>query len=195
MKRERENLLNDDFVNRALRSLPRLAPPAILSSTLRVLASREQARGIALADRLRLYFNNLMRPLALPFAGGVFSAVLVFTMWVIPMYSLASNAPGSTADVSTTLTTEASLKQIGPVASSAGEGVGGSVVVEVMVDGEGRMVDYSIISGNVAKDEALRRSIEGLLIFTEFKPATALGQPVFGRIRLSLQSSHIDVKG
>ncbi|HTS76216.1 MAG TPA: hypothetical protein VMG40_08435 [Bryobacteraceae bacterium] len=178
-------------MSRALQKLRRRAPPADLSSALRVLASRERQRlvrgaGIAFADRVRLFADNLMRPLALPFAGGLFSAVVLFSMWVIPTYPLRGS---STTDVPLMWTTQAAVKQLGPVAST------GNVIVDVTVDDTGRMVDYRIVCGNVANNEALRRSIEGFLIFTVFQPATALGQPVEGKIRLSLQSSQIDVKG
>jgi hypothetical protein len=186
----------DDAVTQTLRELSRRVPPATLSSSLRVLASRERNRVLrgsrqALADRAQLFFDNLMRPMALPFAGGIFSAVVLFSMWVIPTYPLRGS---STADVPTTLYTQAAVKQtlVPPAAS-------GDVIVDVTVeplpDGTGRMVDYQILYGNVANNEALRRSIETFLIFTVFQPATALGQPVLGKIRLSLQSSQIDVKG
>lgn len=185
----------DDALSRALQELPRRVPPASLSSSLRVLASRERDRlqrdpKQALADRARLFFDNLMRPMALPFAGGIFSAVVLFSMWVIPTYPLRGS---STADVPTTLYTQAAVKQTGPVAATGDVMI--DVTVEPLPDGTGRMVDYQILSGNVANNEALRRSIETFLIFTVFQPATSLGQPVLGKIRLSLQSSQIDVKG
>lgn len=180
----------DDELGVALRKLRRRTPPPELSGALRVLASRERQRyirgaGIGFTDRLRLLSDNLMRPLALPFAGGLFSALALFAMWVIPTYPLRGS---STADIPIVWTTQAAVKQIGPVAASD------NVVVDVTVDDTGRMIDYHIVSG-LANDEELRRNIENFLIFTVFQPATALGQPVEGKIRLSLQSSHIDVKG
>jgi hypothetical protein len=191
MERDYKEFLDDESVSRALQKLRRRTPPADLSSALRVLASRERQRlvhgaGIAFMDRVRLFADNLMRPLALPFAGGLFSAIALFSMWVIPTYPLRGS---STTDVPLMWTTQAAIKQLGPVAST------GNVIVDVTVDDTGRMVDYQIVCGNVANNEALRRSIEGFLIFTVFQPATALGQPVEGKIRLSLQSSQIDVKG
>jgi hypothetical protein len=187
--------MSDHAVGRMLGTLRRRVPPPRLSESLRVMASRERARllqgrQMPLSDRARLFVDNLMRPLALPFAGGIFSAVVLFGMWVIPTYPLRGSIAG---DVPTVLTTQAAVKQTGPV------DVSGDVVVDVTVeplpDGTGRMLDYHIVCGNVANDQALRRSIESFLIFTVFQPATALGQPVLGKIRLSLQSSQIDVKG
>ena len=196
MKRDRDqNLQADDpVVSRALRSLPRLRPPAGLNSSLRVLASREiqrivQGRSLTRMDRFRLSFDNLMRPLALPFAGGIFSAVILFSMWVVPSFPVHAS---STSDVPIGLTTGAAVKRMAPIATTADE----DVVVDVTVDGDGRMADYAIVSGGVPNDLALRRSIEGFLLLTSFTPATGyFGQPVSARLRLTLRSSHIDVKG
>lgn len=186
-------LQRDDQVGQSLRSLPRLRPPARLNSSLRVIASREvqrlvHGRSLTRMDRFRLSFDNLMRPLALPFAGGVFSAVILFSMWVVPSYPVRAS---STFDVPLGIQTDASVRRMAPIAATAEM----DVVVDVTIDGLGRMVDYSILSGAVPSDAALRRSIEGFLLLTSFTPATAFGQPVEGRLRLTLRSSHIDVKG
>jgi len=191
MKRDSEDvLLKDEGLSRALRSLPRRVPPADFTSSLRVVASRERlralGRNIVFADRFRLFFDNLMRPLALPFAGGVFSTVVLFSI-LMPMYPVHAS---STTDVPTGLRTEAALLVTAPIAASPGD-----VIVDVTIDADGRMIDYKVISGNVARDETLRRSIEGTLLLTRFVPATAFGQPVEGRMRLSLRTNHIDVKG
>jgi hypothetical protein len=195
MKRDCEEMLRsgDPTASRALRSLPRLRPPAKLNSALRVLASREiqkivEGGGLTRMDRFRLAFDNMMRPIALPFAGGVFSAVILFSMWVVPSYPVRAS---SAFDVPLGITTEAAVRRMAPIATTASE----DVVVDLNIDGDGRMVDYAIVSGGVSNDAALRRSIEGFLLLTSFTPATAFGQPVAGRLRLTLRSSHIDVKG
>src|SRR5262249_20603075 len=147
----------DEALSRVLRSLPRRLPPPRLNSSLRVLASREQRRrvygsGLSLKDRSRLFTDNLMRPLALPFAGGVFSTVILFSMWIVPTYPVRGS---STFDVPTGLTTAAAVKLTAPIVASAGD-----VVVDITVDGYGRMIDYTIVSGNALNNAALRRSIE-----------------------------------
>src|SRR6185437_13509442 len=63
--------------------LSRAPLPPGLTDRLRVLASHERARQLARispavrlarwSDRLSLCFNNLMKPLAFPFAGGLVS--------------------------------------------------------------------------------------------------------------------------
>jgi hypothetical protein len=67
-------LLNDEVLGHVLRSLRPRVPPSGLTTSLRVLASRERQRrlGADWPGRLRLFAANLMRPLALPLAGGVF---------------------------------------------------------------------------------------------------------------------------
>jgi len=90
-------------------------------------------------DRLDLCFKNLMRPMALPLAGGVFSTVALFSTCLVPMYPLRGDA---STDIPTVLTTAAAVKQTAPLAGSCGE-----VVVDVIIDEAGRMVDYKIVSG------------------------------------------------
>lgn len=186
-------LINDEALSRALRTLPRRVPPPGMTASLRVVASREQrrrvyGRSLEFLDRLHLFFDNLMRPLALPFAGGVFSTLVLFSMWLVPLYPLRGS---NTVDVPSILTTEAAVKLTAPVPFDDAD----DVIVDVTIDGDGRMVDYKIVSGNPHDDAALRRSIAGVLLLTRFTPATSFGQPVEGRLRLSLRSSHIDVKG
>ena len=68
-------------------------------------------------------------------------------------------------------------------------------MVDVTLDGHGRLISYKFVSGPALKSEEIRRSIENRLLFTEFWPATAFGRPVAGTIRFSYGNSHIEVKG
>jgi hypothetical protein len=198
MKKVHSNLPSDHVVNTALRRLPRRTPPASLSASLRVMASRERARranrqGFSATfsvwrDRTRLFAHNLMRPLALPAAGGLLSAVTLFGLWLVPTYPLRGNP---SFDVPTGLSTDPVLKGTTAL-GSAGE----EVVVDVTVDGQGRMIDYVVVTGaRTLKNDALRRSLETTLLFTEFDPATNFGRPMNGKVRLVLRSSSVDVKG
>ena len=182
-------------IRRALGSLPRVTAPVELSWKLRSTAARELtlarregsgSRWGHWLSRQRLAFRNEMRPLALPFAGGVCSAVLLFSM-VLPTFTLAR---GTSPDVPTNLSTPASVRSMPPLGFGAGE-----AVVDLTVDGSGRIVDYEIVSENGASKDALRRSIENTLLFTTFNPGTSFGQPTYGRIRLTFRSSRIEVRG
>jgi hypothetical protein len=196
---QRDGNLSDEVLSRALRSLPARISPAGLTTSLRVIASRERQRMLGQRtfghrwagwrDAVSLSMTNFMRPMAIPFAGGVMSAVVLFSMWLVPTYPLRAN---STYDIPTMLSTEASISS----ASAFGE-ANGEIVVDVTVDGQGKMVDYRIVSGQLLlQDQKLRRRLENMLLFTGFIPATSFGQPMAARMRLSLHSlSQIDVKG
>jgi hypothetical protein len=177
-------------VRNAVRKLPANAPPEQLTAMLRVMASKERQRVIArqrhsgiLQERFLLWVENLMRPIALPFAGGLISALLLFGM-LIPTFAFRPVAPGN--DVPVALITEPTIKFSMPF------GIEGDVDVAVLVDDQGRMVDYSITSGPNTPE--LRRAIENNLLFTEFTPATMFGSPTWGRIHISFQRRTIDIK-
>ena len=80
-----------DPIQSTLRSLRRRVPPAELRTRLRVMASRERQRRLssgAWHDRSLLFFDNVVKVFAVPAAGGVFAAVLLFIMFVVPAYPL-----------------------------------------------------------------------------------------------------------
>ncbi len=107
------------------------------------------------------------------------------------MPGIAVRASDLTFDVPTVLSTEASVKGVQPIGLSQNE-----VVLDVVIDDQGRMIDYAVVRGDLAmKNSDLRRRIENNLLFTQFTPATAFGQPMSGRIRVSLTANHIEVKG
>lgn len=191
MRVDRKDLLEDEVLSQALRALPARIPPSGLTTSLRVIASRHRQRqssrsSVTWRDRARLFATNLMRPLALPFAGGVFSTVVLFSTYLMATYPVRAS---STFDVPTGLFTEATVKGTGPIGSAAGD----DVIVDVTVNDQGRMVDYTIVTAGA--NESLKRSIETMLLFTEFTPATAFGQPVSAKMRISLRKSFVDVKG
>ena len=196
MRRDLENLLNPDAINRALRSLPVREPQPDLRTSLRVIASRERQRRLATRsltatwrDRFELFSDNFLRAIALPVAGGLASAVVLFSTCVVPAYPL--RAAHTTADVPTVLTTQVTVKGMAPFF-----GGGDDVVVDVTVDEQGRMIDYAVVAGAGALANAsLRRRLENVLLFTEFTPATSFGQPMSSKTRLWFRTSRIDVKG
>jgi hypothetical protein len=182
----------NDSVSQVLQQLPARMPPSGLRTSLRVLASKERQRIVAgqinWRDRLNLWATNLMRPLALPLAGGIFSTVALFSICLGPMYAVRAD---DSSDIPTALTTEAAVKSTAPLAGSCGD-----VVVDVIVDGTGRMVDYKVVSGfNVLTSDQIRRSLENRLIFTTFEPVTQFGHAMSGKLRLYFRNSEVDVKG
>lgn len=192
---------SDGNLMQALRELPERVPPPSLRTSLRVVASRERQRILqrrtlrdwltTWKDRLELTAKNLMRPLALPFAGGVFSTITLFSLWVVPAYPVVMT--NHATDVPTALSTSVTVDGSASTGASGAVPVA-SIIVELSVDGQGRMVDYSVVSGDFQNDKE-RRSLENFLLFTRFVPATSFGKPTSGKMRLQLASARIDVKG
>lgn len=195
------DVMNDyRHTRQSLRAMPTPPLPPRLSMNLRVIASREAARRRRYAgpwgwarycsDRVNTFFNEMMRPIAIPFAGGLASAVVLFS-------AILTNFTGVRAmplpdDVPISIVTTASVKNV-PVDFLAEE-----VVVDVLVDTSGRLIDYSFPEGyGSLSSSALRRQLEHSLLFTEFTPATTFGQPTAGWVRVSFRRSAgwIDVQG
>jgi len=198
MRYHPDNLRNADAIGESLRSLSPKVPPAELRTSLRVIASRERQRRLehrnfatvlrTWRENAQLFLDNAVMSLALPFAGGVFSTVVLFSMFVVPAYPLLSN---SDVDVPTVLNTPVAVKSIAPF--SVGDT---DVVVDVTVDEQGRMTDYAIVAGaSVLANPQMRRRLENALVFSNFTPATTFGQPMISKMRLWFHSSRIDVRG
>ncbi len=180
-----------------LRALPVLAPPLSLRAKLRALASRELGRRrqrdavrgwlARRAEMCLLSMNNLMRPVALPLAGGLASAVILFSA-MLPGVTV-NRFPHS--DVPTALATEATLQTSFSFPLDDEE-----VVVEVVIDETGGVIDYSIPKDQRwFADPILRKSVENALVFMRFSPRTLFGQPFGGKTRIKFRRSHLDVKG
>lgn len=183
-------------IRESVRSVPVQPVPQHLAYMLRVSASKEASRrrryaGLAgwvrdMSERAELFANNLMRPLALPAAGGIASAFLLFSMVLTNYQGIVRRPVG---DVPTILATDAQMK-------SALFGAEDEISVDVLVDEQGRAIDYQFHKHVPAlSDAALRRRIENSLLFARFTPATTFGQPISGWVRVSFRRSEIDVKG
>ena len=189
MKRQvSEEHLSQEHLSTTLRSLPPRVPPAGLATSLRVIASRERQRLVehrspggvfaAWLNRTRLTLQDMVRPLMLPATGGVFSAVVLFSMWLVPTYPLRAKMA---VDIPTQLTTGVQVQRSVTAALSA------SVLVDVDVDDQGHLMGYQIVSGaDVVADPLMRRRMETALWFTTFSPATAFGMPMAGKTRVLL---------
>ncbi len=175
-------------------SLPLPVPPRSLSSKLRVIASHERGHRLARlnwaarrrewAARASLFINNLMRPLALPFAGGLLSALCLFAM-LMPSLLFQFRYRD---DVPTAFYTEASLSRISEFTFPDGE-----IVVDLTIDEQGRISDYSLPHGKA--DDGLRAQLANLVVFSKGNPATLFGYPTSGKVRVTFRRSHFVVRG
>jgi hypothetical protein len=175
-------------------NLRQMTPPADLAARLRVMAVRESAaqreqlrKQSALAfawEGVRLRARNLMQPLALPFAGGLVSALVLFSMLLPTFPVVARTTPH---DVPLGFYQEPTVISVAPFGFANDE-----VIVEVTLDDQGQVIDCKLPDSTSSE---IRREIENTLLFSRFSPALAFGQPTTARIRLTFRRSHIDVKG
>lgn len=184
-------------VRSSVRALPRKPVPANVTMELRVMASREASRrrlysGFMgrlreLRDHLEFQVNDLMRPIALPAAGGLLSAVFIFATMVPNL----STDRTHTWDVPIAIATDAQVKS-----SSLLDMAEAEISIDILVDENGRVIDYALPEGSgLPKSSLIRRRLENTLLFTEFNPATTFGRPVVGWTRVTFRGIEIDVKG
>jgi len=173
----------------SLRSLPSAPVPQPLGTQLQVLASREMARRNA--GMLRkwltkggLAVDNLMRPLALPLAGGLASALLMFGL-LVPTLGFR---PSVMNDVPTGLYTSAALVETAPFSIGNDQ-----AVVELYVDAKGQATDYSVEQGKVTPE--MQADLSKMMFFSRFTPATWFGQPTNGTVLVSFRRINYVVRG
>jgi len=187
-----------DSVRRSIKTVPTRPVPAHLAFALRAAASREAARRRRYAGfggRLRqfqeafaLFVNNLMRPLAVPAAGGLATAMLLFAV-IMPNFQGIIRVHAN--DVPITFSTEPTVR------ATLLDAADGEIFVDVLVNDQGRVIDYSFPDGYGSfNTSAMRRKLENSLLFTEFNPGTQFGTPTAGWVRVRFSGrSAIDVKG
>jgi hypothetical protein len=165
-----------------LRDLAPVEPPADLAIAIRLRVSTPRP---SLWDRLQLSMSHWMRPVALPAAGGLLTALILFGMLVPAVGRI--RVPMVT-DVPTALSTDPRFKQasILPVSED--------LLVEAWIDEQGKVSGIQVL--NAAPGEAatvLDSQIGEVLLTTSFEPATRFGQRTSGKVLLSLR--RITIRG
>jgi hypothetical protein len=172
----------------ALRSLAAPAVPAMLQGRLQVLASHERARRltrITWAARFenwrsltRVRLGNLMRPVALPIAGGLISALLMFAA-LIPSVTYAHF---STVEPPSPVFTDPDGQVVGEgefpkLERAIGPSLNGKTIVLLTIDDRGHVQNYTVTQGVMTPE------VQNFILFSQFTPATMFGRPTWGQIR------------
>lgn len=175
-----------------LRQLPVMQPPPVLQTRLQVLASRERSRRLARIDfnawlkdksaRLRLSFNNLLKPFAVPAAGGLLASFICFGILVDTLHV----RPEWDVDMPIGVYTEVAIDEVSPFSS-----VGRDVMVQLTVDADGHVTDYFVPQGTVTPQEL--QDIGNLILYSTFTPAVRMGRRVPSKFMFYI--SHMNVKG
>jgi hypothetical protein len=179
---------------------PAAAPPADLGVSIRLAVADARAsqrlayRLNRLKTRIELLLDNILEPLALPASGGVVMALLVFAMVYQVLWAGAPLA-AAVSDSPTNLLQPARLELLAGFQMSTLEEMtrtAGPLLVEATVDAQGEAVGYRVISGKV--DEATRRELDQVVLFSRFRPEMSFGRPTSGG-RVVLSFSQIRVRG
>jgi hypothetical protein len=197
-------------IREQLRAMSRPAVPAALTAKLRVIASHEiqrRARSVSIGARfehllgnVRLMFDNMMRPVALPFAGGLLSALLMFGS-VMPRLEFQSQFHN---DVPTNMLTDPdgqisdftqdsstwgrdlnrhylSLNELPRLAPVDAVVSSDETSVVLTIDPNGKVVAWD--GGHLTPE------LESIILFSRFTPATLFGQPTWGKKQLVFRRS------
>ena len=166
--------------------------PADLGLRLRVALSQESANTAQEKfARGRLRWQNTFLPLVWQITAGFASTVALLGGVALLMFPLAFPEPAQARDEPLGMASSprflyTSIEPAGGVADG-----NNPLVVLACVNGEGRVYDYKIVSGNM--DTKTRSQLEDSLVFSVFAPAQVFGQPVRGTLLLSF--SGVSVPG
>jgi hypothetical protein len=165
--------------------------PADLGLRLRVALSQESANTAQEKfARGRLRWQNTFLPLVWQITAGFASTVALLGGVALLIGMFASPEPAQARDeplwASSPRFLYTSIEPAGGVADG-----NNPLVVLAFVNGEGRVYDYKIVSGNT--DSKTRSQLENSLAFSVFAPAQVFGQPVRGTVLLSF--SGVSVPG
>jgi anti-sigma factor RsiW len=167
-------------------------PPADLDLRLRLAISREQARRRSRwADRLSLAWDNAIRPVVVQLSAGIAGTavlaggmVLLLGLVAPPQAVQANDEPlGAVTSPHYLYSTVAPEAIVTPRDTA--------IVVEASVDNQGRVYDFTIVSG--PQDDAVRTQVVNQLLLSVFQPASVFGLPVRGRVVITYAG--ISVRG
>jgi hypothetical protein len=175
-----------------LKQLPSMQVPSILTTRLLIGASREWSRRRARRNfsawlrergsRLRLSFDNLLRPFALPAAGGLLASFLCFGIIVNGLHV----TPNWDNDIPLGLFTEVAIDELSPFSCG-----GRDVMVQLTVDATGSVTDYAVPTADPSPEEM--REIGNLVLYSSFTPAKRFGQAISSKRLFFIR--HISIKG
>jgi hypothetical protein len=175
-----------------LASLGPAKAPADLGLKLRLAISHEQARRkSSWLDTLSVKWDNAVRPMLVQVSAGFAGAVvfigsigLLLGMVAAPEPVMANDEPLGAMTAPHYLYSTVSPGAIVTDHDSV-------IVVEAYVNAQGRVYDYSIVSG--PDDPAVHIQVLDQLLTSVYEPASVFGAPVRGRVVLTF--SGVSVRG
>jgi hypothetical protein len=179
--------------------------PAELTARLRVAASHHRAAVARRRDararlehlgmRIRLAFDNMMRPVAVPLAGGLFSSFACF-FFLLPSLSFQHNYGleppifrPEPAIVSAFNDPDGEILGLKNAKLEWGNSLisGDEVSLTMLVDPTGQVLDWKVYGTDTGE---LTPEMKDVIMFSKFIPATISGQPAWGLKQLVFPRSH-----
>jgi hypothetical protein len=195
----REELERFRFVGICLAGVQPVAVPADLATRIRVDASRTRTVWADVGyvwGRAKLFFENILEPLAVPATGGIVTALVVFTLLVqnVLVGVTTRFVPG---DLPLNLVQPAQVESLAPFAvpglvTGNHNPASGGVMIEATLNASGDVVSYRIVSG--PSDAAVRQQIDQVLLFSRFRPRLDFGRPTDGGL-VMIGFSEVRVRG
>lgn len=187
-----------------LSSAPKVLPPADLAIRIRVAAAQAretqdwQSRWQHFRDRIEVLVDNSFRPFTVPATGGFFSAILVFALvlqMIVPgisVQAVANDVPLNIMQPAELISLPDYLESWAPEQHDTELASPHGLLVDVIVDARGQMLDYQILSGPTSTN--MRRQLDQMLLFSRFRPMMNFGRPTAGG-HVVLSFSAVRVRG
>jgi anti-sigma factor RsiW len=177
------------------RSLSALGPakaPEDLGLKLRLAISHEHAkRKSSWLDTVSIKWDNAVRPMLVQVSAGFAGAVVLIGGIALLLGIVAAPEPVMANDEPLGAMTAPHYlySSVNPRAIVTDHDA--VIVVEALVDAQGKVYDYNLVSG--PENTAVQNQIVDRLLTSVFEPASVFGAPIRGRVVLTF--SGISVRG
>jgi len=165
--------------------------PENLGLRLRVALSQQMANTTEEKfAREKVRWQNTLLPLMWRVTAG-FASTVAMLAGVALLIGMFAPEPLLARDEPLGMASSPRFLYTSPVSTEGVADGNNPVVVQAFVNGEGRVYDYVIVSGNA--DNKTRSQLKDTLLFSVFAPARVFNQPVSGTVLLSF--SGVSVRG
>jgi hypothetical protein len=179
-------------MQRSLSSLGSIKPPADLGMKLRLAISHERARSkSSWFEDFDLKWNNAIRPMVLQVSAGFAGTIVLLGGIMLLLGMVAAPEPVMANDEPLGALTTPHYLYSAVMPRPIVTRNDATVVVEALVNSQGRVYDFNIVSGPT--EATVKTQISDQLLLSVFEPARVFGAPIRGRVVLTF--SGISVQG
>ena len=159
--------------------------PAGLQARLRAALSDERRRGTHLSwhQRLAATWKTTLAPMALRAAAGTAATLILaggMSMLMV-VVDVPTSVQANDEPLGAMTPPHFLYSEVPPQPIEFGREV--PILIEARVDTQGRVYDYTILSGPT--DQSVERRVQANLLSSVFQPATIFGLPVAGRVMMT----------